>query len=44
MGCKCEKNCLYYIDNIDLKNKIEKELEPDKKKQTGTRRFGDYFF
>ena len=43
-ACKCEKNCLYYIDNIDLKNKIEKELEPDKKKQTGTRRFGDYLF
>ena len=43
-ACKCEKNCLYYIDNIDLKNKIEKELEPDKEKQTGTRRFGDYFF
>ena len=43
-ACKYEEFCLRYIENEELKNKIEKELEPDKKKQTGTRRFGDYFF
>lgn len=31
-ACKKEKYCLSYIENEELKNKIEKELELDKKK------------